>query len=71
MQVKLYCIDVIFLSGLLQALTVHFQSYMDQMTLVLAVDQNVIPEPHRLCDDIEEFLAFAKEAAQKKKIFHI
>ncbi|KMT16030.1 hypothetical protein BVRB_3g052050 isoform B [Beta vulgaris subsp. vulgaris] len=53
------------------ALTVHFQSYMDQMTLVLAVDQNVIPEPHRLCDDIEEFLAFAKEAAQKKKIFHI
>ena len=39
-----------------QALTVHFQSYMDKMTLVITVDPNVIPDPHRLCEDIKESL---------------
>ncbi|KAL2921846.1 O-acyltransferase WSD1, partial [Bienertia sinuspersici] len=54
-----------------QALTVHFQSYMNMMTLVLAVDQNVIPEPHKLCDDIEESLGLAKQAVEKTKVFKI
>ncbi|XP_057546082.1 wax ester synthase/diacylglycerol acyltransferase 5-like [Amaranthus tricolor] len=47
------------------ALTVHYQSYMDTMTLVLAVDQNVIPDPHKLCDDIQDLLGLAKQAAQQ------
>ncbi|XP_021729184.1 O-acyltransferase WSD1-like [Chenopodium quinoa] len=54
-----------------QALTINFQSYMDKMTLVIAVDQNVIPEPQLLCDDIVESLELVKKAAQKKKIFKI
>ena len=49
----------------MQALTVHYQSYMDTMTLVLAVDQNVIPDPHKLCDDIQDLLGLAKQAAQQ------
>ncbi|XP_021729094.1 O-acyltransferase WSD1-like [Chenopodium quinoa] len=54
-----------------QALTVHFQSYMDKMTLVLAVDQNVIPEPQQLCDDVVESLEVVKQAVQKEKNFNI
>lgn len=54
-----------------QALTVHFQSYMDKMSMVLAVDRNVIPDPNQLCDDIEELLGLAKQEVQKKKIFKI
>lgn len=49
----------------------HFQSYLDKMTLVLAVDQDVIPEPQKLCDDIEESLGLSKQAVQDKKIFKI
>ncbi|XP_074283639.1 wax ester synthase/diacylglycerol acyltransferase 5-like [Silene latifolia] len=37
--------------GIPQALIVHFQSYMDKMTLILAIDQDVIPDPQTLCDD--------------------
>ncbi|KNA17080.1 hypothetical protein SOVF_081870 [Spinacia oleracea] len=54
-----------------QALTVHFQSYMDKMTLVLAVDKNLIPEPQLLCDDIAESLELVKQAVQKIKVFKI
>ena len=32
------------------------------MTVVLAVDPNVIPDPHKLCDDIAELLKLSKEA---------
>lgn len=42
------------------ALTAHFQSYMDKMTFVLAVDPEVIPDPHKLCDDIAESLTDRK-----------
>ncbi|XP_074319825.1 wax ester synthase/diacylglycerol acyltransferase 11-like isoform X2 [Silene latifolia] len=48
--------------GLPQALIVHFQSYMDKMTLILAIDQDVIPDPQTLCDDIEESLRLAYKA---------
>ncbi|KAH9624172.1 hypothetical protein KSS87_000511 [Heliosperma pusillum] len=51
-----------------QALTFHFQSYMDKMTFVIAVDQDVIPDPHKLCDDIEESLRLAKKAVIDKKM---
>ncbi|KAL9225399.1 hypothetical protein vseg_001331 [Gypsophila vaccaria] len=51
-----------------QALTVHFQSYMDKVTLVIAVDRDVIPDPNVLCDDIEESLKLAKNAVIDKKL---
>lgn len=44
---------------------------MDKMTLVLAVDKNLIPEPQLLCDDIAESLELVKQAVQKIKVFKI
>ncbi|CAN1250599.1 Wax ester synthase/diacylglycerol acyltransferase 5 [Linum perenne] len=48
------------------ALTIHFQSYCNKMTVSLAVDPEVIPDPHVLCDDIEDSLKVIKEAVVKK-----
>lgn len=50
----------------MQAITIHCQSYADKMTIILAVDPNVVPDPHRLLDDIEESLQLIKDAALKK-----
>ena len=36
------------------------------MTIILAVDPNVVPDPHSLLDDIEESLQLIKDAALKK-----
>ncbi|MBA0763124.1 hypothetical protein Gotri_012635 [Gossypium trilobum] len=45
-----------------QALTVHFQSYINKMSIVVTVDPNVIPDPHLLCDDFSESLKLFKDA---------
>ncbi|XWS37980.1 hypothetical protein CRYUN_Cryun19dG0091000 [Craigia yunnanensis] len=45
-----------------QALTIHFQSYINKMSIVVAVDPNLIPDPHLLCDDLEESLKIFKHA---------
>lgn len=47
----------------IQELMINFQSYINKMTVVLAVDEEVIPDPHQLCDDIVESLKLVKEAA--------
>ncbi|KAJ4848392.1 hypothetical protein Tsubulata_032813, partial [Turnera subulata] len=49
-----------------QALTIHFQSYSNKMIIVLAVDPDVIPDPHILCDDIQESLQTIKDAVLRK-----
>ncbi|XP_041015032.1 O-acyltransferase WSD1-like [Juglans microcarpa x Juglans regia] len=51
------------------ALTVHFQSYAHRMTLALAVDPTVIPDPHLLCEDLEESLKLIRDAVLKKKTY--
>ncbi|XP_038684088.1 O-acyltransferase WSD1-like isoform X2 [Tripterygium wilfordii] len=48
------------------ALTMHFQSYTDKMTIVLAVDPEVIPDPYGLLDDLEESLAAMKDAVVQR-----
>ncbi|KAG7973721.1 hypothetical protein I3843_06G010700 [Carya illinoinensis] len=48
------------------ALTFHFQSYMNKMTLALSVDPSVIPDPHLLSDDLEESLKLIRDAVVKK-----
>ncbi|KAJ0101389.1 hypothetical protein Patl1_05140 [Pistacia atlantica] len=45
-----------------QALTIHFQSYVNKMIVVVAVDPNVIPNPHQFCEDIDESLNIIKKA---------
>ncbi|PKA61227.1 O-acyltransferase WSD1 [Apostasia shenzhenica] len=46
-----------------QALTVHFQSYMNKMEVVLAADELAIPNPHELLDDIADSFELIKDAA--------
>ncbi|CAD5325283.1 unnamed protein product [Arabidopsis thaliana] len=48
------------------ALTMHFQSYMNQMTISLTVDPTVISDPHRLLDDWEKSLQSIKAAVQER-----
>ncbi|XP_061356172.1 wax ester synthase/diacylglycerol acyltransferase 11 isoform X2 [Gastrolobium bilobum] len=53
------------------ALTIHFQSYANKMTISLSVDPSVIPDPYLLCDDLEESLKLILDAVQKKHIDHV
>ncbi|KAJ0253758.1 Diacylglycerol O-acyltransferase [Hirschfeldia incana] len=48
------------------ALTIHFQSYMNKMTVSLTVDPTVISNPHQLLDDWEESLRTIKTAVQER-----
>ncbi|XP_006290854.2 O-acyltransferase WSD1 [Capsella rubella] len=48
------------------ALTIHFQSYMNQMTISLTVDPTAISDPHRLLDDWEKSLQIIKDAVQER-----
>uniref|UniRef100_A0ACD5TDV7 Uncharacterized protein n=1 Tax=Avena sativa TaxID=4498 RepID=A0ACD5TDV7_AVESA len=45
------------------ALTVHFQSYMNIMKLVFAVDDEQFPDSHQLLDDFAESLRLVRQAA--------
>lgn len=47
----------------LQALTIHFQSYVNKMSVVIAADPDVIPHPHQICEDVDESLQIIKKAA--------
>ncbi|WOK95687.1 O-acyltransferase WSD1-like isoform X2 [Canna indica] len=44
------------------ALTLHYQSYMNTMKIVMGVDESVIPDPHQLLDYLAESLKLIKEA---------
>lgn len=55
-----------FFLFLWQALTIHFQSYANNMTISLAVDPLVISDPYLLCDDLEQSLKLIRDAIQKK-----
>lgn len=50
-----------------QALTIHFQSHGDKMTIVVSVDESVVSDPLRLCDDLEESLHQIKNALPAHK----
>lgn len=51
-----------------QAVTVHFQSYMNKVTLTLAVDENVVADPHQLCQDLADSLKLIKDAVVTKEV---
>ncbi|XP_042504670.1 wax ester synthase/diacylglycerol acyltransferase 6-like isoform X2 [Macadamia integrifolia] len=48
------------------ALTINYQSYMNKMTFVLAIDPDVIPDPQQLCSDLEESLKLIKNTIISK-----
>ncbi|KAJ0086676.1 hypothetical protein Patl1_07743 [Pistacia atlantica] len=43
-------------------LMIHVVSYANKMTFVLSVDDDIIPDPHQLCDDLEVSLNRIKTA---------
>uniref|UniRef100_M1AIL1 Uncharacterized protein n=1 Tax=Solanum tuberosum TaxID=4113 RepID=M1AIL1_SOLTU len=49
-----------------KAVTIHFQSYCNKMTISMAVDSQVIPDPYQLCDDLQDSLQMFKEAVTKQ-----
>ncbi|KAG7555042.1 O-acyltransferase WSD1 C-terminal [Arabidopsis suecica] len=42
------------------AMLIHLMSYADKMIISLAYDPTVIPDPHKICDDMEESLKAMK-----------
>ncbi|XP_074359882.1 wax ester synthase/diacylglycerol acyltransferase 11-like [Apium graveolens] len=46
------------------ALLIHVISYSDKISFVLSTDEDTIPDPHSLCDDLEESLKLIKAAAK-------
>ncbi|CAH9063903.1 unnamed protein product [Cuscuta europaea] len=48
------------------ALMINFLSYVNKMTMVLSVDENVIPNPHQLLEDLEMSLNIMKDAIVSK-----
>ncbi|CAO2204378.1 unnamed protein product, partial [Urochloa humidicola] len=48
------------------ALTIHYQSYMNNVKLVLSVDESRFPGCHQLLDDFAESLGLIREAASRK-----
>ncbi|PIN27131.1 Long-chain-alcohol O-fatty-acyltransferase [Handroanthus impetiginosus] len=53
-------------SGFPQALVVHYQSYGNKLTISLAADETLIPNPHQLCDDLQKSLENIKETIIKR-----
>ncbi|XP_027330572.1 O-acyltransferase WSD1-like isoform X1 [Abrus precatorius] len=53
------------------ALTLHYQSYGNKMTISLSVDPLVIPDPYLLGDDIERSLKLIHDGVQKKNIANV
>ncbi|KAJ6828546.1 O-acyltransferase WSD1-like [Iris pallida] len=47
------------------AVTLHFQSYMNKIKLVVAVDELTVPDPKGLADDFVESLKLIKDATVK------
>ncbi|KAF5196366.1 O-acyltransferase wsd1-like [Thalictrum thalictroides] len=48
-------------------ITIHFISYINKITIVLAVDEKCVPDPHQLCNDIEESLKLIKNAVEARE----
>ncbi|CAA0376563.1 unnamed protein product [Arabidopsis thaliana] len=49
-----------------QVFNIHIVSYVNKIIISLAVDATVIPDPHRLCDDMVESLNIIKSAALER-----
>ncbi|KAK4431336.1 O-acyltransferase WSD1 [Sesamum alatum] len=53
-------------NGFPQALVVHYQTYANKLIICLAADENLIPNPHQLCDDLQQSLQNIKETVMKR-----
>ncbi|CAB4271591.1 unnamed protein product [Prunus armeniaca] len=67
MATQLLTLLLMFMATLMEALHMHFQSYVDKMTISLAVDPDAIPNPNKLLDDLEESLKLSRDAVVVEK----
>ncbi|KAJ6422243.1 hypothetical protein OIU84_027238 [Salix udensis] len=44
------------------ALMIHVVSYANKINIILSVDEEIVPDPHQFCDDLEESLKLIKDA---------
>ncbi|CAH1426572.1 unnamed protein product [Lactuca virosa] len=65
-EVTFYGHDLTYLApscyGQPNALMIHIVSYVDKLTFVISADEETIPDPQRLCDDLEESLHLIKNS---------
>ncbi|KAL9256308.1 Wax ester synthase/diacylglycerol acyltransferase 11-like protein [Drosera capensis] len=54
-------------SGHPPGLVMHLMSYMNKMSVAVCVNQDLIPDPHKLLDDFEQSLDLMKKAAVQRK----
>uniref|UniRef100_A0A6B9MRS2 WSD1 n=1 Tax=Stipa capillacea TaxID=665497 RepID=A0A6B9MRS2_9POAL len=73
-QVVFYGHPIVYIApsvyGHPHALTMHYQSYMNIIKLVLAVDEAQFPDAHELLDDFAESLRLIREATSAKTTGH-
>lgn len=71
-EISLYGYPIAYVApsccGQPNGLMIHVVSYANKMTFVLSVDDGLIPDPHQLCDDLEESLHLIKTASLLKDI---
>ncbi|XP_010445768.1 PREDICTED: O-acyltransferase WSD1-like [Camelina sativa] len=53
------------------ALTIHFQSYANKVIISVTADPTVIPDPHKMCDDLVESLKIIKSAVLERGLYEI
>ncbi|KAL5553201.1 hypothetical protein UlMin_040602 [Ulmus minor] len=54
--------------GQSNGLMINFQSYVNKMTIVVSVDEDTIPDPHQLLEDIAESLKLIKNRIIEKDV---
>ncbi|PWA88251.1 O-acyltransferase, WSD1 domain-containing protein [Artemisia annua] len=66
-EVTFYGHDIAYMApscyGQPNALMIHIVSYIDKLTFVISADEETIPDPQQLCDDLEESLDLIKSSA--------
>ncbi|KAL3565465.1 hypothetical protein D5086_033511, partial [Populus alba] len=64
-EITLYGHQVAYIAptcfGQPNALMIHVVSYANKMNIILSVDEGIVPDPHQLCDDLEESLKLIKD----------
>ncbi|KAF8046664.1 hypothetical protein N665_3539s0001 [Sinapis alba] len=53
------------------ALTLHFQSYENKVIISVTADITVIPDPHKMCDDLVESLKLIKSSVLERGFYEM
>uniref|UniRef100_A0A0D3EAN1 Uncharacterized protein n=1 Tax=Brassica oleracea var. oleracea TaxID=109376 RepID=A0A0D3EAN1_BRAOL len=55
----------------LKALTIHFQSYANKVIISVTADPIVIPNPHKMCDNLVESLKLIKSSVLERGLYEM